>query len=287
MKIRLVSDLHLEHRYLSPPLFDNAENADVLIMAGDIMVANVFTKKDKYFTDVKDSFNKFLSHVSSQFGTVLWVLGNHEHYHGDVSTTYDILKEACSPFSNIHVLEKETFILDDVTFIGGTCWTNFLNNNPDCHQEVGMLLNDYRQISNIESRVKSYWDEFKEQWIYTGGKLTTEYVYNDHLKFMEYAESELNKLKQDDRCVMITHHGMSLLSIHEKYKNDTMLNGGFVSDLSDFILNHPQIKFAVHGHVHDPMDYLVGNTRIIANPMGYPNETYQHMDDYKLVIFEL
>lgn len=28
----------------------------------------------------------------------------------------------------------------------------------------------------------------------------------------------------------------------------------------------------IHGHSHDRCDYLLGKTRIIANPLGYPNE---------------
>ena len=59
------------------------------------------------------------------------------------------------------------------------------------------------------------------------------------------------------------------MSIHERYRNDKSLNGGFVSDLSEFILDHPNIKVWTHGHVHDQFDYMIGDTRIIAKPRGY------------------
>jgi len=286
MKISLCSDLHVEHRHETPPLFDNADNADVLVMAGDIMVANVYVTRS-YHLEHKKTFNDFLDHVSDKFDNVLWVLGNHEHYYGDFTTTYGILKEVCAGYDNIHLLEKETLVLDDVTFIGGTCWTDFLKNNPLCHKEVGLSLNDYRCITNANRQVKSYWNETKQDWNRPAGLLITDDIYDDHLKFMEYVGSELSKLKPDDQCVMITHHAPSFLSVHENYKNDTLMNGGFVSDLSEFILDHPQIKFWTHGHVHNSMDYMIGDTRVLANPLGYPGETYHHVDEYKLITFEL
>jgi hypothetical protein len=47
------------------------------------------------------------------------------------------------------------------------------------------------------------------------------------------------------------------------------MNGGYSSNLDDFIIGHPQIKFWTHGHTHDPFDYMIGSTRILCNPRGY------------------
>jgi hypothetical protein len=49
------------------------------------------------------------------------------------------------------------------------------------------------------------------------------------------------------------------------------MNGGYSSDLSEFILDHPQIKLWTHGHTHEDFDYLIGSTRIVCNPRGYIN----------------
>jgi predicted phosphodiesterase len=46
MKIALASDVHLE---FGTTLFDNTENAEVLILSGDICVANKFHPTDKEF----------------------------------------------------------------------------------------------------------------------------------------------------------------------------------------------------------------------------------------------
>jgi hypothetical protein len=47
------------------------------------------------------------------------------------------------------------------------------------------------------------------------------------------------------------------------------MNGGYHSRLSDFILDHPNIKVWCHGHMHNFTDYMVGDTRVLANPRGY------------------
>jgi len=47
------------------------------------------------------------------------------------------------------------------------------------------------------------------------------------------------------------------------------MNGAYHSDLSEFILDHPQIKLWTHGHTHHPFDYMIGGTRIVCNPRGY------------------
>ena len=52
------------------------------------------------------------------------------------------------------------------------------------------------------------------------------------------------------------------------------MNGGYHSDLSEFILDHPQIKLWTHGHTHHPFDYVIGETRIVCNPRGYENGSY-------------
>jgi hypothetical protein len=62
--------------------------------------------------------------------------------------------------------------------------------------------------------------------------------------------------------------------MHPMYAHDTLMNGGYHSDLSEFILDHPQIKLWTHGHTHHPFDYVIGETRVVCNPRGYENDGY-------------
>jgi hypothetical protein len=68
------------------------------------------------------------------------------------------------------------------------------------------------------------------------------------------------------------------MSVHPKYQHDTLMNGAYSSDLSEFILDNPQIRVWTHGHTHDPFDYMVGSTRIICNPRGYAG--YEQRAEY-------
>ena len=47
------------------------------------------------------------------------------------------------------------------------------------------------------------------------------------------------------------------------------MNGGYSSNLEEFILDRPQIKVWTHGHTHDTFDYMIGSTRVMCNPRGY------------------
>jgi uncharacterized protein RhaS with RHS repeats len=53
------------------------------------------------------------------------------------------------------------------------------------------------------------------------------------------------------------------------------MNGGYYSDLSEFILDHPEIVLWTHGHMHHTFDYNIGDCRIVCNPRGYENSKYK------------
>jgi len=47
------------------------------------------------------------------------------------------------------------------------------------------------------------------------------------------------------------------------------MNGAYHSDLSNIMLDNPQIKLWTHGHTHNCFDYVIGETRVVCNPRGY------------------
>jgi hypothetical protein len=133
-------------------------------------------------------------------------------------------------------------------------------------------MNDYRAIENYYSDTGFY------------HKLTPEYTYRLHNNTLEYFQQSLASY-QDQPVVVITHHAPSFQSIHERYRGDHM-NAGYASDLSEFILAHPQIKYWVHGHTHTDFDYQVGSTRVLCNPRGYyPHELDTGFNPY--LVFEV
>ena len=274
MKIALASDIHLEFGDL---LLKNEENADVLILSGDICTAKVFKHKPKERVKVKDFFKR----VSFQFPQVIYVMGNHEHYDFDIAKTYDRLKAELADLPNVHLLEKETYTIGDVTFVAGTLWTDMNKEDSLTLWHCGKAMNDFRLITNSNRMVQHKKNVYHESERNEDGTLVVKTVdhyqspskwssedsVEDHKKMLDY----INIVTQDkSKCyVTVTHHAPSALSIAECYKDDTLMNGAFHSDLSEFILNRPQIKLWTHGHMHNQSDYIIGETRVVCNPRGY------------------
>lgn len=198
-------------------------------------------------------FRDFLKRCSTEFPHVLYVAGNHEFYNGKWEQTLDTLKTECKKFHNVHFMENDTFKLDDVTFIGGTLWTDCNKSDPLTLRVIDSSMNDFRII-----RVEQ--DEFR--------RLRPADTIVRHYKTLDYIR-HVTVEKSDEKFFIIGHHAPSKLSTHPRYADDRYMNDAYSTDLSEFILDRPQIKVWVHGHTHDEFDYLIGDTRIVAHPRGY------------------
>lgn len=253
MKIKLVSDLHLE---FSDITINNDQNVDVLILSGDILVAE---KLNSPQSDHGIRFRNFLDRVSKDFPHVVYVAGNHEFYNGKFYKTVNILKDYCdSNFDNVYFLENGTKVIDDVVFVGATLWTDMNKGDPMTLYHVSTAMNDFRLIKNDH---KGY------------SRLKPIDVVGRHIQSMQYFKIVLED-KKDKKCVVVGHHSPSFKSCHPDYDNDTLMNGAYHSDLGEFILDHPQICLWTHGHTHHPFDYKIGETRVVCNPRGYESRNY-------------
>ena len=291
MKIALASDIHLEFGDI---LLKNEENADVLILSGDICTANQFKKKPKERMVVKDFFKR----CSFQFPHVVYIMGNHEHYNFDTVDTYNRLKAELADLPNIHVLEKETWEHNDMTFVAGTLWTDMNKGDPLTLWHCNKGMSDFQVIKNSNRMVQHKRNVYHESERNEDGTLVVKTVdhyqspskwspedsVEDHKKMMDYIKiATENKTKQ---YVVVTHHAPSSISIAECYRHDTLMNGAFASDLSEFILNRPQIKLWTHGHMHNVSDYMIGDTRVVCNPRGYIGHE-QRAKEFKLRYLEI
>jgi predicted phosphodiesterase len=262
MKIAICSDIHLE---FGPIELNNTDNANVLILSGDICVA-----KDLPYSDSKkgEISRNFFRMCALRFPHVLYVMGNHEHYHGDFSTSGKIIKEELAQYANVHLLDREIKVIDDITFIGGTLWTDMNKEDGITLYHMKTMMNDFMCVTNA-NRETSYKDE--------GGmthtrksRFTPEDAVEDHKKMVDYIKQIVVE-KPDEKFVVVGHHAPSKASTHPRYIKEEIMNGGYSSDLSEFILDRPQIKLWTHGHTHEEFDYMIGSTRIVCNPRGYIN----------------
>lgn len=247
MKIQLVSDLHQEFSLLE---LENA-GADVLILSGDIVVADYFTRGDA--SPRKALANDWLAwfeRTCAKFPRVYYVLGNHEHYHGRFYETATILQNTLGHIRNLVILDNSFDRYEGYTFVGGTLWTNFDRDNFKA-MLVRDGLNDYRLIEGRNYRKLMPVD-------------TT--AYHDALM------RTINFTCRDwDKLIVVGHHAPSYQSTPEEYKTGryASLNPGYASHLDPFIEEHTNIVLWTHGHMHSSSDYFIGSTRIVANPRGY------------------
>ena len=84
-----------------------------------------------------------------------------------------------------------------------------------------------------------------------------------------------------NKNIVVTHHAPGPKSIPEEYKDD-ILSSAYASNLEPMILQY-EPQFWIHGHIHTPVKYELGRTRIICNPVGYMNEPYNGFEK-KLMI---
>ena len=272
MKIKLVSDLHLE---FSDCYINNDEGADVLILGGDICIAQDLHDHPEPANTADQAaiangtglgrrqekaqrFRDFFKRCSFQFPHVIYIMGNHEFYNGKFYAGIDYMREECAKYPNVYMLEQDMKIINDVVFVGGTLWTNMNKRDPLTMHAIEGMMNDFRIIRND---ARNY------------ACMSALDVAIRHDKTLGYIKLIVEE-HRDKTCVVVGHHSPSFQSVHPTYAHETLMNGGYHSDLSEFIMDHPQIKLWTHGHTHHPFDYTIGETRIVCNPRGYENDGY-------------
>jgi len=297
MKLALMSDVHLEFGMLD---FDDQPEADVLILSGDICTAVDFdTETQSAFTHRGERYLEFFSNAAAKYKTVVYVMGNHEHYNGDYQHSAKWIKQALVNLPNVHLLDKELLQVEDVTFIGGTLWTDMNGGDISTHRHVSGCMNDFRIVGNgtKQIRVPEYERDEDGTILYTeedgyrkakesGFKFverskafTTEDAVDDHKAMIEFIRLMIEG-KFDQKFVVVGHHAPSKQSTKPQYQDDVLMNGGYSSDLTSFIIDHPQIKVWTHGHTHDEFEYKVGETTVVCNPRGYVNYERKSQKDH-------
>ena len=274
MKIKLVSDLHLEFSDIN---IKNDQNYDVLILGGDICIAqdlhdfpeqNVRTAAMLEMLSSRQEkaqrFRDFFKRCSFQFPHVIYIMGNHEFYHGKFYAAVDYMRDECAKYPNVYMLEQDTKIINDVVFVGGTLWTNMNKRDPLTMHAVKDMMNDFRIVRNDQ---RGY------------AAMSALDVAIRHDKTLGYIKLIVQEHK-DKKCVVVGHHAPSFKSVSEQYASQTLMNGGYASDLSEFIMDHPQIVLWTHGHMHQPFDYVIGETRVVCNPRGYENDSYSEQSGW-------
>ncbi|HEX9451230.1 MAG TPA: metallophosphoesterase family protein [Burkholderiales bacterium] len=241
MKIRLLSDLHLEHSHRHPPFSLPAADADVVVLAGDI-----------------DNGTRAIDWAETTFPgqTVLYVPGNHEYYDADLHTAAAALRARARRSANVQLLDNDERVIDGVRFLGSTLWTDFAL--------VGRQNADHAMAESLK-----YVVDFRK--IRVGEDFLTPLQTIDlHLDAVGFLQERLER-PFAGKTVVITHHAPHPNSVHPRWTGN-VVNAAFVSDLTR-LMGKPVLWF--HGHTHDSFDFTVQGTRVLANPMGYRTSNWR------------
>lgn len=259
MKIRIMSDLHLEFADMTIEGHEDDQHT-ILVLAGDIGLVHKPS-------NLKERFLPFLARCAAQFRYVVMVVGNHEHYGGSFHRTVSDLKKAIEEagIPRVVVLEKETFVVDGVAFIGSTLWTNCEGFSPYA-QFYWANMTDFRVIRTGPNTTLPYDRKFRAEDAWVAWQKSRDYLFK--------AMKDQNEI--GNKIVVITHHAPSPQSIAPQYAGSN-LNMFYYSDMVHDVMDHnPDIW--IHGHVHNAFDYYIDSmeeickTRVICNPRGYHGE---------------
>ena len=261
MKIAVCSDLHLEFGDLE---LENTDNADVLILGGDIFIASElrdFMYDDSDLVSVTatararaERYVNFVGRCAARFPHVIFIMGNHEHYHGDFATSAKHIREAFNNLSNVYVLDKESRIINGMLFYGGTLWTDMNSEDPTTMHRIRTMMNDFNCVKNTSEEGKRVF--------------MPEDAVEDHYAFLSGLDAVLEQ-HSDLPVIVVGHHAPSRASTHPRYKNEIVMNGAYSTNLDNYILDRRQIRLWTHGHTHEDFDYMIGTARIVCNPRGY------------------
>ncbi|MBB3979741.1 Icc-related predicted phosphoesterase [Rhizobium azooxidifex] len=242
MKLWIISDLHLEfgQPFVGPP-----PEADVLVCAGDLLTRGIVPSIEWLATNIPSSM------------PVVFTAGNHEYYGASVQESIRDARLLRDRFPHLHFLENEVVDIGGVRFVGATLWTDFRINGGD--PELAMAaaqsgMNDYKKVKFTKLPYR---------------KFRPIHAYRKHYESRAFLKSALSATS-DGKTVVLSHHAPSSRSIPLEFQGDP-LSACYASELGDLIVEG-QPSLWVHGHVHQKVDYWVGECRVVANPRGYPGE---------------
>ena len=242
MIVQYASDLHLEFPQNKEFLKANPlqPNADVLLLAGDIIPFAVIDKHDDFF-----------SYVSDNFEITYWIPGNHEYYYFDAATKCGVLNEKIK--SNVFLVNNSAIELHKCKFIFSTLWSKI---NPLHQWQIERSMSDFQVIKYNNFRFSA--EQYNQ-------------LHNDSIDFIT---DEL-KRQNNNKTIVVTHHVPTMLNYPQKYKGDNF-NEAFAVELFDTI-EASNIDYWIYGHHHNNTpDFLIGNTLLLTNQLGYVkyNEHY-------------
>lgn len=232
MRLQIFSDVHFD---VDRPAHEITvgHDVDLVIVAGDVCEGS------------EDGF-RWLRHLIPSI-PILTVAGNHTFYHRVIEDELEVARKA-APRYDIMFLENEAIRFGGLTFAGATLWSDFAVNMEPARamENASRYVNDFRLIQTRRNPDRPFQPE---------------------QALCRHQES-VAFLAASGADVVVTHHAPSEQSVPDYGPKKWIYHGAYASNLTPLI-KQLQPRLWVHGHLHQNADYRIGNTRILANPMGY------------------
>jgi predicted phosphodiesterase len=242
VRIQILSDLHLEYAPFQP----DPPDADVIVLAGDTAPGTAG-----------------IEWARAQFPgvPVLYVAGNHEFYGEDFPGLIGRLRAGAD--ADVHVLERDQVMIDNVRFLGCSLWSDFdyagVEQRGHSMRVCARIVNDFKQIQVTgEDR-----------------RLSPTDTRATHLESRAWLEARLAE-HHAGPTVVITHHAPL---VRQPPENPLLaaIAGAFASDLSALI-DGDAVDLWIFGHIHRTVDVDVNGSRVLSNQRGYPHEPVDGFD---------
>ncbi len=245
MKLALASDLHSEFYRDTHWLPSFTEEPDILVLAGDIDVG----------IEAVNTVNKIAETLPAT--TILWVAGNHEFYRQNILQTRQAYAQAFASNPRIHFLDNNSITINGWTFLGCTLWSGFDGLGVEQQNHVMELIS--REIPDFNL---IRWGD--DQQLFSPNMALTL-----HRESYAWLDSMLSE-NDPDKTIVITHFPPSLKARHPHFAI-TEQNAYFSAHCDTLITKH-QPKYWLYGHNHWNDCIKMGNTTLISNQFGYPEE---------------
>ena len=251
MNIQYCSDLHLEFPDNKQFVLDNPiePNADILILAGDIVPFAVIDKHQDFF-----------NYISRNFKTTFWIPGNHEYYYHRVDNSGVLNTDIRENVFLVNNCVKE---VSGINLIFSTLWSNI---SQEKRWLIQQAMSDFKVIK-FNDRLFNV-DDYN-------------LLHQESKEFLQNALAE----NSNNKTIVVTHHAPTFINYPEKYAN-SKINEAFASNLTDLI-EDSNIDYWIYGHHHSNVaDFQIGNTKLITNQLGYVkyNENIEYSNKATLTI---
>lgn len=236
-KIKLLSDLHIE----GFPFQYEDHDEDVVVLAGDIHTRNRLHELLDQIPRHKD---------------VIFVAGNHEYYHMVFEDVKRYFRDLEAKYSNFTFLDNERADVYGIPVYGGTMFTDFqLTGAADAFFAEHCARDGINDFHAIKCNGEHY---EPREW------RTADHV-REFTKYVDGLNAFLLHTEGAPFRIVISHFMPTEQCTAPQFVG-SVLNPYFTANMERYM---GWDGLWIAGHGHNPVDVMVGGTRVVMNPRGY------------------